>query len=257
MRTAFYIFLVLVAASCESLEVDKLRPSYPVVTAVLEAGSTESEIAFFSLPDEQSGKRAISDAHLRLRDKQGGVKDAVFENGSYRVHGLPIVSGHAYELEIEYNGKDYSAQCEVPPALVLVNLTSSTAHIDPNTMGAPIITVTWNELPTERYSYVLLLEHLDEEPQVIPFAQTSGGQFAALYQSPILNNTITLFDTDFNYYGPHRLSIFAIERGLEHLYFYDSSDLRGLLQTAPGNVIGAHGYFTGVSRVAVDLLIQP
>lgn len=223
---------------------------------MLEAGDTESEISFFTLTDISGQQVTITDARVRLRDEQGAEKTAVLSNGSYRVSNFPVTSGHTYHLEIAHEGNVYTSECVVPPVVVLVNLTNNTAYIDTATMGAPVITITWNELPLESYSYAILLEAMGEDPELIPFTQVTGGQFAALYQGPILNNSITLFDTDFKYYGPHRLSIFAIERGLENLYFYDSSDLRGLLQTAPSNVSGAHGYFAGVSRLTVDLLIQ-
>jgi hypothetical protein len=248
--------MMLLLVSCESLKVEELRPDYPVVTAVLQSGNTASEISLFTLTDVPGQQVAITDAIVRVRDEHGAEKTAVFNNGKYRVSNFLIGSGRTYHLLIGNAGEVYTSSCVVPPELVLVNLSNNVAHIDTATNGAPILTVTWNELPSELYSYALLLEPLDEEPELIPFTQETGGQFAALNQSPILNNTITLFDTDFKYYGPHLLSIFAIERGLEHLYFYDSSDLRGLLQTAPSNVKGAHGYFTGVSRLTVDLLIQ-
>jgi hypothetical protein len=249
---------MVLLVSCESLPLEDLRPQHPVVTAVLEAGEQQSEVALFYLSDQPGERVAIEGATVRIRDAQGGAgATAVFDNGVYHMGNFQIVAGHSYQLEISREGEVYTAACEVPPALVLVNLSNSSAQIDTSTMGAPLLSVTWNELPTDKYSYALLLENVETNPVVIPFTQVTGGQFAALYQTPILNNTITLFDSDFNYYGQHRLSIFAIERGLEYLYFYNSSDLRGLLQTAPGNVRGAHGYFAGVSRLTVDLLIQP
>lgn len=254
MRTLVLIISLFSFISCQQHNDDLLREENPVLTGMLLAGETVNGISFFNLAENEI--KQIADATLTLSDTLGHEVVLIHGSSGYYAPSFMVVANRNYSLQLQYNGKQISSKCMIPPSLVLVNITTNEATIDPSTDGAPLLTVTWNELDNEKYSYALLLENLESTKTTIPFSEVTGGQFEILYDTPVLNNSVTLFDTDFKYYGQHRLTVFAIERSLEDVYFYNSSDIRGLLQSGPNNVKGAHGYFAGASSFSVEMLIE-
>lgn len=241
-------------SSCSKHDENALRAENPVLASILYAGQQPS-VRFFKLGSEETATEPLSNLVFTLSDNLGNETQLQYVGNTYTTNSMAIMPQRIYTLKTTYGGKDITASCAIPPALVLVNISQDNIDIDESSQGVPVTNISWNELDDEKYSYALKLENLEEEKTLIPFDVPSGN-FERLYDSPVLNSAVTLFDTDFKYYGQHRLTVYAIERSLENVYFYNSSDIRGLLQSGPDNVYGAQGYLGGVSSFSVEMLIQ-
>lgn len=196
----------------------------------------------------------VSDAQVTLQSQNEVV--SLQWNGQAYAHPERVISPEE-RLEMTLTMEDHraSALVQVPPAIAPVNLGNTLISINPNSTGAPALVLQWTELPSNRYSYLLQLEALDEDPATIPFT-VPAGRFNEQYSGPINQTGTILFDTDFKYYGPHRLTIYAIDKSFENVFFYDKTDLRGLALLSPDNITNAKGFLTAVSRTEILLTLQ-
>lgn len=161
------------------------------------------------------------------------------------------------QLSVAFAFEDHAAAAsvKVPPAIAPINLGNTLIAINPNSTGSPALVLQWTPLPASQYSYLLQLEPLDASPEAIPFT-VPAGRFDVQYSGPIAQTGTILFDTDFKYYGPHRLTIYAIDKSFEEMFFYNKSDLRGLALLSPDNIQNAKGFLTAVSKTSILLTIQ-
>ena len=90
----------------------------------------------------------------------------------------------------------------------------------------------------------------------IPFSVASGN-FATNFSGPQVAAGIIVSDTDFKYYGKHKLTVFAIPKTLESVFFYNAGDIRGLLTNGPDNILGIKGFATGVSKLEREFFLKP
>ncbi len=255
MKQKLLIGIALLAVGCQPANDDLLPEQNPVLIGCLMAGQTAQGIRFFQTDPHSLQPALLSQSTLWLTGPNGSRE--ALQNDGHQFFSTQTTLQHqaTYQLLTEYGGETISVQCQTPPPLVLVHLSQNPIAVDPQSQGQPVSAITWNQLDTERYSYVLKLECLETNPQPIPFEVVSGN-FDRLYRNPILTTTLTLFDTDFKYYGHHRLTVIGIDRSWEKLYFYQPSDIRGLLQSAPGNVTGAQGFVAAATQLVVDLWVE-
>ncbi len=255
MKTLLIFISTFLFFGCVEHDQEALLNNNVVLTAVLRSGAEASGVRIYRMADDAEALSELRELSVRLYDDNGHSELLHYNGDGYSSNNMTITPGTKYDIETRYENKDISSTCEIPPQIVLVNITQSNIDVDESSEGMPVTTVSWNELASDKYTYVLKLENLEQNKEAIPFDVTSGN-FERFYETPVINNSVTLFDTDFFYYGNHRLTVYAIERKLESIYFYDSSDIRGLLQFAPDNILGAQGFFTGVSSFSINLLIQ-
>jgi len=241
--------------SCSKHNEESLRIENPILTGTLIGGASPSDILFFTLAESGVGSLPIRDVTFYLSDENGNETMLSSSGDAYSANNFLIQPDRTYTIAADYQETKVKASCTIPPSVVLVNITNEAIDVDPSSEGQPVTTISWNELDNTKYSYALKLENLEPQKVEIPFNVPSGN-FGLLYDAPVLHHAVTLFDTDFKYYGTHRLTVYAIEQTLEDVYFYNSSDIRGLLQMAPDNVSGAQGYFSGVTSFSVTMLIE-
>jgi hypothetical protein len=94
------------------------------------------------------------------------------------------------------------------------------------------------------YEFALQLECLEENP--VPLTG-SPGNFEAQFAGPQVSNQLTLSAASFSYFGHHRLTVSVLNDDLLNAFFFDPSDIRGLLKNGPNNVVGARGFITASS----------
>ena len=80
------------------------------------------------------------------------------------------------------------------------------------------------------------------------------GNFDALHNGPQVGNTLSLESQNFTFLGTHRLVIYALNRAFTDVYFFDPSDIRGLLKMPISNLPGSNGYVMGVT--AFEIIIE-
>lgn len=249
---------ILLAMSCRQETLSDLREDVPVMTAIFETGSESAEVKLFHLgAHHQAAPVNIIDAEITLAPQSGGSVNLSYNNGTYvtGANAIDIIPGNFYRITAGIGDKEIKASCVIPPALSLANASNTTFTVNPNSLGTPSFILSWNSLDPAKYSYLLVLENLEENPVEIPFNVPSGN-FTDQFSGPWEFDGATIYDTDFKYYGHHRLKIMAVEKSIESIYFYGPSDLRGLLQNGPDNVEGGRGYVIGVSSFTVDLWVQ-
>lgn len=112
--------------------------------------------------------------------------------------------------------------------------------------------VDWTMQDTE-LEFAFRLESLEQNPQLLPW---SPGNFLQFYSGPQLASQLTLQPQSFAAYGSYRLTISVLNDELRDIFFFDPSDIRGLLRRGPNNVVGGKGFVAGVSVAKIPLEIE-
>ena len=220
-----------------------------IVTATFREGA--NPLVYLYYADDLS---AVKDAsvHLNTNDQSWNL---TWNGMGYEQLNHVFVANDAVDLTCDLDGYTAIAHTRIPPAIEVTSVSSTEITIDPNSTGSPAMVIQWTALPDNQYSYLLQLESLESTPTAIPFIGP-GGLFDAQYSGPISQTGTILFDTDFTNYGAHRLTIYAIRKEFEHLFFYDKTDLRGLVLLSPDNIENAKGFVAAVSSTSIDLVTQ-
>jgi hypothetical protein len=137
---------------------------------------------------------------------------------------------------------------EFPPAIVLESLSADTLFLEQNQP----IDVQWTDLGDD-YEYVLSLQCLEEDAAPIDMIP---GNFDALHNGPQVGNTLSLEAQNFTFLGTHRLVIYALNRAFTDVYFFDPSDIRGLLKMPISNLPGSNGYVMSVTAREVTIEVE-
>lgn len=244
--------------SCKQESLSDLKADTPILTSILDAGAPFAEVKLFHLGMEHpSAPIIIDNAEITISVENGLTTHLAFADGVYKSteNAIAIQAGKTYHLNANISGKEVTSACTLPPTITLEDASNSTFSVNTNSLGSPAFILSWTALDSDKYSYLLVLENLEENPVEIPF-NVSSGNFSDQFSGPWEFDGATIYDTDFKYYGHHKLKVMAIEKSVEAIYFYGPSDLRGLLQNGPDNIEGGRGYVFGVSSFTVDLWVQ-
>ena len=137
---------------------------------------------------------------------------------------------------------------EFPPAIVVESMSADTLFLEQNQP----INVEWTDLGDD-YEYVLSLRCLEENAMPI---SVIPGDFDVLHNGPQLGNTLSLEAQNFTFRGTHELLIYALNRAFTDVYFFDPSDIRGLLKMPISNLQGANGYVMGVTVLEITIEVE-
>ena len=138
---------------------------------------------------------------------------------------------------------------EIPPAITNLMVDNDTLLA----FGAEECSIQWNVPPTGDLEYALRMECLESNPQLLPWAP---GNFQELYSGPQVTGQLMLQPQSFSCLGTHQLTITVLNDALLNAFFFDSSDIRGLLKNGPDNVSGGKGFVAGVSTKRILLEIE-
>jgi hypothetical protein len=163
------------------------------------------------------------------------------------------VAGQTYSVELATPDATLKAEAVMPPAIVPGLISGNTFTVDPENPGEVAFLINWQVMPG--YSFLATLACLEEKPVPLPFEET--GKFATFYRDPILQSFVSLRSDFFQYYGQHRLTVYAIDKAYEQVFFYLPSGARNLLAAGPDNVEGGDGFVTGVSKWELELVLLP
>lgn len=256
MKYYLAIILLSVLPSC-SKRFEELPVESTVFVGILRAGEPIANLEFFYLDENTGEQKSIETNALRI-DGGGTTHLLVQDNNDFyfNVDSILLTTNTEYTLTGKFQNGDIQATCKTPPAIAPEPfLSADTVTINTDLSDSPVLLLSWTALDPADYSYILRLDNLEENPTEIPLTGESGN-FYVQFSGPQEAPGIALYETDFKYYGLHRLTVYAIEKSFEEVFFFDSSDGRGLLKNGPDNVDGAKGYFTGVSSFSIDLLLE-
>jgi hypothetical protein len=257
MKKLFYILLIL-SCSCNKSGDEYSPEDTPVLMAILKGNQTVSDIQFILFNDQLNEPKDIVTSELSIAKQNEENINLSYNNGFYQSPTEFIIENNStYTITGNYKGQNIEATCTIPPTISnLQGIENDTITINPDPpIGFASYILQWTDLDPDKYSYATVLEVLEENPAVIPFSQESG-LFQSKYNGPTEIPGLLLFETDFKYYGLHKLTVFAIEKEYEEVYFYSASDKSGILKNGPDNVLGAKGFVTGVSSFSLQLLVQ-
>jgi hypothetical protein len=80
--------------------------------------------------------------------------------------------------------------------------------------------------------------------------------FSANHSSPQVSPNIELSMDDFSYFGTHELMITVLNEAMVDIFFFDPSDIRGLVKNGPDNVEGGNGLISTISSHSVILEVE-
>jgi hypothetical protein len=254
MKRIFSIALI-VFAGCKAPELSELRNDELAITSILSTENEVVSVQLFSLSQDGKSTLPVSDAVVQIHDDSGVDVPLTFIGTRYEAGAdFTIIPERTYTVRaISGDNRILEGVAEIPPAIALSSIDLTTISIG---SGGDVATgLSWTSLNSGKYSYILQLECLEENPQIIP--QENYGQFTTRFGLPQLNAQATISKSDFTYYGQHRLTVFAMDRELDAIYFYSASDIRGILAAGPDNVSGGKGFVAGVSTFSIDLNVVP
>lgn len=254
MRKWFFIALVL--AGCHKTDTGP-ETTY-VLQGILREGEAVSGIRVHSLVEfEGEGMQEnIGDAEVTISYNGNIVVldyDAATESYVDTDEVIAVNPDTEYAIVVNVGGKTLESTAVVPPNVELVFNSEQVLPIDPETSSEPIFSIIWEAI--EGHVFVLTLENQETDPVEIPFSN-GGGEFDLFFQFPLDVTGVTIYDTDFTYYGTHRLSVYAISTEYEQVFYYSPASLRENLNNGPDNVQGGSGYFVGASSTWVTLEVE-
>lgn len=254
MRHAFIAVLILLV-SCQK------DTSDPETWIVVQGVLVEGEYAQVRLThpvafEASSAAEGITGAIVLLDGPNGTVRlsEIAGSNGVYSDTSgeMQIEAGATYSLSVSKGDEKVFATAQVPASIGLVQSSATSIPIDPASTGQPIYSIFWTQV--EGFTHVLTLDVQEELPIQIPFS-VNAGNFDEQYAFPVPGQGTTIFDTDFYYYGNHKLTVFAIPEAYDAIFFYQNGTGGEQVTEGPDNIEGGSGYFTAVSKLEVDLEI--
>jgi hypothetical protein len=144
-----------------------------------------------------------------------------------------------------HHGETATVDVVMPPQLQLHALNRDSISV----ANPQSIILDWFELGSD-YEYIVDLECLEANP--IPI-EGQTGNFYEFFDGPQVSAALNLPIERFSYYGTHKLVVHALNPALTDVFFYDPSDIRGLLQLGPDNVVNGKGLVVGTTRLEILL----
>ncbi|MFN0031158.1 MAG: hypothetical protein ACKVOR_03260 [Flavobacteriales bacterium] len=251
MKKILLIPIAILIAGCTKPDEEPYGSEYLVLSALLVSDEPIEDIRTFYF----DGAGQVS--HFELQDLSINHYHLAYENSHYILPDSTANAGSHYTISGKFNGNHVVAMIQMPPPIELMGkLSTDTITIDTDPLSTLQLVFAWTALDTDKYSYVLMLEVLEENPQAIPFQTEPQSSFEQSFSGPQEQAGAVLYETDFRYYGTHRITVFAIEKSLEEVFFFEPSDIRGLLKNGPDNVEGAMGYAAGTSKFSFEIEVE-
>lgn len=245
MKALFYITLIFCLISCESEQ----ESGVFFLSGYYDATADSAAVRVFYFDENaqlsQSFNRLVS-----VRGESGEVKMVQLDDFTFVSEGaLPDWSE---QVTVKVNG-DHVMHCTVriPEPIEATFQSSSTVVIQSENPGEEVLSLGWTDL-SDDFSYLLQLESLSETLVEIPF---EGGLFEKQFSGPIEESAITLVASDFKYFGPHRLTVYAIPEDYKDIFFFQGRGLGFLATEGPDNVIGGKGFFTATRSISFEFEI--
>jgi hypothetical protein len=156
--------------------------------------------------------------------------------------------GETLQLEWYRQSDTAFAFVMMPPQPTNVVVTNDTIQSEADDESV----ISWS-MEGAQSEFALRLECLELNALSLPW---SPGDFLQLYSGPQVATQLTLSPQSFACYGSHQLTISVLNDELRDVFFFDRSDIRGLLRQGPDNVSGGAGFVSGVSTRKILLEVE-
>jgi hypothetical protein len=210
-----FAYILLIVTGFSACRPDTVQPTV-VIEGVLVANE-DAQLRVYLLTDFV--RSAIDKATVTMVTEEGAFAvmqqdEADRERFVLSDASFEIEAQKSYTVEVVYEEKLIWATAHIPPTIEIVQISSTTIPVNPASNGQPIFSVLWQATPS--LARVLTLNE-PNDANIIPF-QVSSGNFANQFRLPVPGQGTTLWDTDFRYYGLHRLQIYTISQEFEEVF---------------------------------------
>lgn len=258
MNRILLLIPCILLLSCEKDQVQTQYEETVVLKGILVAGDQFATIQVGTIQSigDSSIENPISGASAFVsgggQESVMGEADATMGSYSSPINDIVIISGHDYKVDVVVNGQELSSTAYVPEPLSFISISDPTLIVDENEPGELVFEASWEE--EAGYEYVFVLEESSENPVLIDF-NVPAGNFRLIHGLPTEKTFLRIYDTDLKYYGSHLLQIYKIDLAYSELFRY-SPGVNHNVFNGPDNVVGGAGYFTGVSKVTLELEVE-
>ncbi|MCC6599834.1 MAG: DUF4249 family protein [Crocinitomicaceae bacterium] len=247
--------LLLLLSACIKDDPESLRKDTLILTGIMEAGKPAGAIEIFTLNNDGVGILPVSNADVSI---MGNGETSILEWNGHNYENsssdMIILEETNYSVEVRSGDHFLSGNTRIPPAIQLISATDTIITVDSESDGTTVFTASWNQTDGFEYFFELICD--EAVPEVIPFPVTSGN-FQKRFKGPTANSGLFLLDTDFSYYGQHRLLIHRVPVFYSNFYFFNPAGTRGYLQAGYDNINGGRGCFAGMTTRVIHLEINP
>jgi hypothetical protein len=158
-------------------------------------------------------------------------------------------AGEHLELKwMRKNGSVAYAHVQMPSVIENVIVQRDTL----NSLQNESTTIEW-DISSDEYEFAVQLQCVETQPAMITGALAN---FSLNHSSPQVIKRIELTMDDFSYFGSHELTISVLNEPMVNVFFFDPSDIRGLLKNGPDNVEGGNGFIATLSSYTVQIEIE-
>jgi len=249
MRSIAIFLLIVSFSGC--IDIPPPNPNLAAVTGILIAEEPVQSICLRPLGDmavasDSKATLVFNNAEIPLQ------KDGIcFSHPD--IDFLPQSDQH-FTLIMEQGGVRQSAAVVIPPSPQGVSAVSVLFNVS-STIEHPATSISWNPLPG--HFFALRLEPLDDLLVPIPFSGISGGKFDSQLSGKQSEPAVALFNTDFTYYGNHRLTIYSFDKAYASVFDYLPQFGGTELGIGPSNFDVGPGYLAAVGKAEIYFEILP
>lgn len=190
-----------------------------------------------------------NDDRFELVFPDGEIGSFTFTNASYALQSERLPQAGERVVLNWLRGSDTArVVVDFPPQAIITSIADDTLVYSENTGTL----IEWL-VPSSNAEFALQLECTEGQPIPLPLGP---GNFGELFNGPQVSSQLQLNAEAFTFYGSHQLRISVLNDELLGLFFFDPSDIRGLLKNGLDNVIGGKGFVTAISTTNVPLEIE-
>ena len=240
MKYLLYIALVSFMVSCTN-------PEVPEASLVVEAYLYENKpvenikLSLVNPINSESTEEAVSSAMVSIQ--WNGIIYPLEEKndtGYYSAidSSLQIISGHTYELLIEYNEVELRAETTVPVLPTSLSTSKDTLNLS---SSSDFINVNWENIDSLWHLGVIQ----PNDPNLTEFP------FNNFFSVPTQGNELEIKPIDVQNTGINQFILYAITEDYENFYRISSSSIGS---SNAGNLSNGFGIFTAFSSDTVNII---
>jgi hypothetical protein len=242
MKRWIYLFLALCSCRAENL----VKEDNIFIFATWEVGRKPTIQA---LVFENSSSIVADNEQFQLLFPDGEIASFILNGEVYELQSSRnLVAGEQLELKWFREGIIATARVEMPPVLENVIVQRDTLNSALNETSY----IQW-DIVADGYEFASQLNCLEEQPVMLSGTPVD---FSANHGSPQVSPNIELSVDDFSYFGTHELMITVLNEAMVDVFFFDPSDIRGLVKNGPDNVEGGNGLISTISSHRIILEVE-
>lgn len=234
-------------------DIDEQKESRYVIQGFLISGETVRNFQVFQL---QANGNLVRKGGLNIQI-HGPLGSFGLNETSPGVYGNieeSILAQADYVVSINDGKRTISGDVNTPPLFDWSSPLPEQINIVESSPFSQVLNLDWTE--EGDVEYILRLTEPDDAPLEIDFVGSEGGNFATVYANPQPESGTVVLASDFNYYGNHQLTVFAVNKGYADLYnpslILESEDIPFIEEQFEGG----YGFVAGLTPIKFNFLVD-